>query len=115
MSLQNVREGTRFLQFFFVSIVDGLAEVIMSPAFLASSIRKSWISWRLGSAIAVNVCESLEKGEIVDRLALGECCKLPLVQRLQKHPPQPHYAPQSYLITKALALALPWPHLTLGR
>ncbi len=44
LTLQSVRRGTRFLQFFFVSIVDGLAEVIMSPAFLANSTRKSWIS-----------------------------------------------------------------------
>jgi hypothetical protein len=41
----------RYLQFFFVSTVDGVAEVIMWPAFLARSMRKSWISCRFGSSI----------------------------------------------------------------
>jgi len=41
----------RCLQFFFVSTVDGVAEVIMWPAFLARSMRKSWISCRFGSSI----------------------------------------------------------------
>ncbi len=41
----------RCLQFFFVSTVDGVAEVIMCPAFLARSMRKSWISCRFGSSI----------------------------------------------------------------
>lgn len=38
-------------QFFFVSTVVGLAEVILGPAFFASPTRKSCISWRLGSGI----------------------------------------------------------------
>ena len=42
------------LQFFLVSIVEGLAEVIMPPAFWAREIRKSWISWSLGSAMAAD-------------------------------------------------------------
>lgn len=41
------------IQFFFVSTVDGCAEVIISPAFLARLMRKSWISWRFGSAMVV--------------------------------------------------------------
>ena len=43
------------LQFFLVSTVDGFAEVIMSPAFLASSMRKSWICWRFGCAMVADV------------------------------------------------------------
>lgn len=41
----------RCVQFFFVSTVDGVAEVIIWPAFLARSTRKSWISCRFGSSI----------------------------------------------------------------
>ena len=43
------------VQFFFVSTVLGFADVIMSPAFKAISKRKSWISWRFGSAILEKV------------------------------------------------------------
>ena len=34
-----------------MSTVLGFADVIISPAFKAISKRKSWTSWRLGSAI----------------------------------------------------------------
>lgn len=39
---------TKSEEFFFVSILVGLAEVIMSPALRASSKRKSWILLRSG-------------------------------------------------------------------
>ena len=58
----------RCLQFFFVSTVDGLAEVIIWPAFLARSTRKSWISCRFGSSIVAafdsRENESLSRGRL---------------------------------------------------
>ena len=42
---------TRSEEFFFVSTVVGLADVIISPALLAIVRRKSWISWRFGSSM----------------------------------------------------------------
>ena len=43
--------GLGNVQFFFVSTVDGLADTIIRPAFLATSRRVSWISFRFGSPI----------------------------------------------------------------
>lgn len=46
------------LQFFFepaFSVV-GFADMMRSPAFLAMEIIKSWISWRLRSAMVEDVC-----------------------------------------------------------
>ena len=39
------------VQFFFVSTVEGLADTIICPAFLATPRRTSWISFRFGSPI----------------------------------------------------------------
>ena len=39
---------TRSEEFFLVSILEGLAEVTMSPAFRAREKRKSWIALRSG-------------------------------------------------------------------
>ena len=43
--------GLGNVQFFFVSTVDGLADTIICPAFLATSRRVAWISFRFGSPI----------------------------------------------------------------
>lgn len=54
------------LQFFFepdVSVV-GVAEVMRSAALRATSTMKSWISWRLRSAIAIEVLVSVGRGRI---------------------------------------------------
>lgn len=55
---------TRSDEFFFVSTVLGLAEVIISPAFWAMVMRKSWISCRFGSSI-------LGRGEGRDGMGSG--------------------------------------------
>jgi len=46
-------------QFFLVpeESLEGLAESIMLPASLATLIRRSWISWRLRSAILAGCSE----------------------------------------------------------